>query len=161
MICVFTGHRPEKLPWGYNEADSRCLALKVMLSRAVEKMADTGVDTFCCGMARGCDMYFAEAVMDEKTRRPNLRLEAWLPCLSQADRWALDDRKRWERLLTGCDRVLVLEPVYSSGCMLRRDMAMVDQAQLLLSVWDGSAGGTGWTVSYARRKGKRIEGLWL
>ena len=26
--CCFTGHRPEKLPWRYDEGDSRCLALK-------------------------------------------------------------------------------------------------------------------------------------
>jgi len=23
--CAFTGHRPHKLPWRYNEADGRCL----------------------------------------------------------------------------------------------------------------------------------------
>ena len=26
--CCFTGHRPDKLPWGENESDPRCLALK-------------------------------------------------------------------------------------------------------------------------------------
>ena len=23
--CAFTGHRPKKFPWGYNEADARCV----------------------------------------------------------------------------------------------------------------------------------------
>ena len=26
--CCFTGHRPNKLPWGYREEDPRCLLLK-------------------------------------------------------------------------------------------------------------------------------------
>lgn len=26
--CAFTGHRPKKFPWGCNEADARCAALK-------------------------------------------------------------------------------------------------------------------------------------
>ena len=26
--CCFTGHRPAKLPWRYDESDPRCLRLK-------------------------------------------------------------------------------------------------------------------------------------
>ena len=26
--CCFTGHRPDKLPWGSRESDPRCLTLK-------------------------------------------------------------------------------------------------------------------------------------
>ena len=29
--CCFTGHRPDKLPWGTDESDPRCLALKARL----------------------------------------------------------------------------------------------------------------------------------
>ena len=30
--CAFTGHRPHKFPWKYDEADSRCIALKAALT---------------------------------------------------------------------------------------------------------------------------------
>ena len=30
--CCFTGHRPAKLPWGSDESDERCQALKLELS---------------------------------------------------------------------------------------------------------------------------------
>ena len=31
LTCTFTGHRAEKLPWGYNENDPRCRRLKQTL----------------------------------------------------------------------------------------------------------------------------------
>ena len=56
MICAFTGHRPERLPWGRNEDDARCAALKMLLRRTVQEVYDRGFHTFLCGMARGCDI---------------------------------------------------------------------------------------------------------
>ena len=41
VTCCFSGHRPARLPWGRNEADPRCLALKARLDQALEEvMAD-------------------------------------------------------------------------------------------------------------------------
>ena len=37
ISCSFSGHRPEKLPWGDNERDERCLALKDAIRQMVEK----------------------------------------------------------------------------------------------------------------------------
>lgn len=156
MVLTFTGHRPEKLPWGSDETDPRCAALKAQIAQAVAQAARTGADTFLCGMARGCDFYFAEAVLEQ-----GLRLEAYLPCPSQPDRWSAEDRSRYQYLLGECAAVYLLEPEYSEGCMLRRNRAMVDRADGLLTVWDGSSGGTGATVRYARRQGKQVTGLWL
>lgn len=161
MVCGFTGHRPEKLPWGTNEADPRCQALKLLIAREVEQAAAEGAALFCCGMARGCDLYFAEAVLRLKEKLPQMRLEAWLACPEQADLWPEADRLRWQRLLDLCDRVRVIEPYYSDGCMLRRDGAMVDGLDELITVWDGSHGGTGWTVRYAKRQGKSLRAIWL
>ena len=46
MVCGFTGHRPEKLPWGNDEQDQRCKALKLVIARQVEQLADAGVEVF-------------------------------------------------------------------------------------------------------------------
>ena len=87
MVCAFTGHRPEKLPWGSDETDPRCLALKEQIADRVERAFSLGYREFCCGMARGCDQYFAEAVLALALREPEVALDAWLPCPEQADRW--------------------------------------------------------------------------
>lgn len=161
MRLAFTGHRPEKLPWGTDEADPRCAALKIQIKRAIAQAAQSGVDTFACGMARGCDFYFAEAVLECRAEGTPLRLEAWLPCPSQPSRWSGEDRVRYESLLKECDAVYMVENTYSEGCMLRRNRAMIDWADILLTVWDGSSGGTQAAVRYAKRRGVEINALWL
>lgn len=161
MVCGFTGHRPENLPWGNDESDERCLALKERLRQVLRFRAEQGAKVFLCGMARGCDFYFAEAVLALKEEGLDLRLEAVLPCPEQPDRWPEEDRSRYERILVECDAVYLLEERYSEGCMLRRNRAMIDRCDWLISVWDGSRGGTGAAVRYARSKSVPVEGLWL
>ncbi len=160
MICAFTGHRPEKLPWGRMEEDPRCTALKVRLWEQINGMIASGADTFFCGMARGCDFYFAEAVAAQRLQNPGIRLVAWLPCPEQASRWSQADQYRYDALLAGCDRIITTASCYAPGCMLRRNRAMVDAADVLLSVWDGGSGGTASTVAYARWRGKPVIALW-
>ena len=44
--CAFTGHRPSKFPWRYDETDSRCVALKEELTGQITKLAEAGVTDF-------------------------------------------------------------------------------------------------------------------
>lgn len=161
MVLAFTGHRPEKLPWGSDESDCRCHALKFQIQTNIEQEIIQGTHVFCCGMARGCDFYFAEAVLALKENHSDIRLEAYLPCESQPSRWPEEDQARYRRILAQCDRVHLLQHVYTKGCMIQRNRVMVDGADALMSVWDGSAGGTGSTVHYAVRQNKPVISLWL
>lgn len=156
MLCAFTGHRPKRLPWGSDEGDPRCLALKQLMRQAVEQTRLWGCDGYLCGMALGCDTYFAELVLDM-----SLPLEVVLPCPGQADRWPEKDRRRYESLLLRASAIHVLEDCYSDGCMLRRNRAMIDRAQLLITVYDGRGGGTGSTVAYAKKRGVELLPLWV
>ena len=101
--CCFTGHRPDKLPWGIRENDPRCADLKARLAAALEAEYDAGSRHFICGMARGADLYFAEAVLDLRERRSGVTLEAARPCESQASRWPQEEQRRYQRILERCD----------------------------------------------------------
>lgn len=161
MVCAFTGHRPEKLPWGSRETDLRCCALKIQLDRAVRAAWEAGVTVFACGLARGCDVYFAEAVLRLQEQGADLSLEAWVPCPEQPGRWPEADQVRYRALLARCGRVHVVEPAYAPGCMLRRNQAMLRAAHRLISVYDGTGGGTGAAVAYAKRLGLPVDAIWL
>ena len=154
--CCFTGHRPMKLPWGMNEKDPRCLALKLELAARLEALAALGYRSFLCGMALGCDMYFAEAVLALRDRWPDVRLEAAIPFGDQPGRWNEEQRRRYNRLIDAADKLTVLQGHYTSDCMQRRNRYMVDRSSLLLACYDGRPGGTMQTILYAERSGVRV-----
>ena len=153
ITCCFTGHRPSRLPWGTNENDPRCTALKAELTARLEGIYQAGYRRFLCGMALGCDMYFAEAVLALRESHPDVQLEAVIPCGSQPDRWNLAQRQRYNSLLDRCDKVTVLQIHYTPDCMQKRNRYMVEHSALLLACYNGYPGGTQSTLLYAQRQG--------
>ena len=152
--CCFSGHRPPRLPWGSNEADPRCLALKARLASALAAAYDQGYRHFLCGMAQGTDLYFCQAVLDLRQAHPDVTIEAAVPFAGQADRWPAAAQARRLALLDQCDLETVVQHTYTPGCMGRRNRYMVDRSSLLLAVYDGTPrGGTMNTLAYAMRQG--------
>lgn len=151
--CCFTGHRPMKLPWGTRESDERCLELKAELAERLNSAYDLGYRRFICGMAIGCDMYFAEAVLALREIYPDVFLEAAIPCGSQPDKWRKDERLRYNKLVDAADKVTVLQTHYTPDCMQKRNRYMVDNSSLIIACFDGSPGGTMSTILYAQREG--------
>ena len=76
--CAFTGHRPKKFSWGYNEADIRCVALKKSLAQQIARLVDAGYTDFFSGMAEGADTWAALAVLALKKENPTLKLHCAL-----------------------------------------------------------------------------------
>ncbi len=150
--CCFTGHRPNKLPWREDETDPRCVKLKAAIKREVERAYERGYRHFICGMAQGADFYFCEAVQDLRDQRPDVTIEAAIPCEEQASRWSERDRERYFRLVGLCDFETVVQHHYDRGCMLRRNRYMVDHSSLLIAAFDGTLGGTMYTITYAMRQ---------
>ena len=157
--CCFTGHRPAKLPWRYDESDPRCAALKLRIRDAVELAYEQGYRHFICGMAQGCDLYFCESILALRVQHPEVTVEAAIPCPSQADTWPEAQRKRYRDLVAGCDFETMVSAQYTSSCMQRRDRYMVDHSSLLIAAFDGSSGGTRYTVEYALRRGISVVDL--
>ena len=156
MRCAFTGHRAKKLPWGYNERDPRCRDLKQRIYDTAEAVYSAGFDYFLCGMAEGCDLYFCEAVLALRSEHPEITIEAAVPFAGQADHWPKAERERYERLLSQCDKVTILQEDYSPGCMMKRNRYMVDHTDLMIACYDGQSGGTLNTLRYALERNKRI-----
>lgn len=153
ITCCFTGHRPSKLPWGDKETDPRCLALRKKLRTAVESACEEGYRHFICGMAQGCDFYFAEEVLSLKAQYPDITLEAAIPCPSQSEGWKAFDKRRYWDILERCDYETMVQNHYSPGCMQRRNRYMVDHSSLVIAVYNGQDGGTRRTLEYAIAQG--------
>ncbi len=155
--CAFTGHRPRKFPWGYDETDARCVALKQTLAKQIAKLVDAGYTDFLSGMAEGTDTWAALAVLALKKENPALKLHCVLPCEVQADKWAASARELYFSILEQADSVVYVSREYSKDCMLKRNRYLVDHAACLLAVYNGEwRGGTAMTVRYARKMGREI-----
>ncbi len=154
-VC-FTGHRPEKLPWGSDESDPRCRKLKITLADVLDTLYAEGFRHFFCGMAAGADMYAGEAVVALREEHPDVMLTAVIPFQGQERRLSKSLRERYFRLAEESDELVVLHSEHVPGCMMERNRYMVDRSGLLVTIYDGRPGGTRNTRNYAAAQGLTI-----
>lgn len=164
---AFTGHRT----YGGQAAAA--------LRATVGELYVRGFRTFLCGMAMGFDLAAAEAVLacrDSETGSafspaaapdphfphtpmPGLRLVAVIPFRGQESRFPAVDRERFRRVLAAADHSVTLSPSYHAGCYAVRNNYLVEHAALLVAWYDGSPGGTHYTVRRALGRGLEFINL--
>ena len=155
--CCFTGHRPQKLPWGPNENDPRCLETKRWIYMQIKQLYDLGYRQYMCGMAIGCDMYFAERVLILKAEHDDVLLFGAIPCASQPEKWNRAQKIRYTELLLKCGGSCRISEEYTGTCMMERNRFMVDNSSAVIACYDGYPGGTMKTILYAQRENKDIR----
>ncbi len=154
-ICTFTGNRPQKLPWGYDESDQRCVAAKAEINNLVLRSIEEGYKRFVCGMALGGDMYFAESVLEAK-KTHSIILECAVPFAGQDANWSAANRARYRKILDSADVVTVLSDCFTQWCMHARNRYMVDKSDRVIVMNYALSGGAFTTVAYAEKKNKEI-----
>ena len=155
LTCCFTGHRPQNL--GFERGSAAETALKNRISgELIRLITEQNVRHFISGMALGVDTCAAGIVLSLKEVYPDVTLECAVPCRGQDKRWNRADRAVYADVLARADKVTVLQEHYTSFCMQLRDAYMVDKADIVLAVWNGSKGGTAYTVNCARKRGRTI-----
>jgi uncharacterized phage-like protein YoqJ len=157
MIVAATGHRPDKLG-GYDSATRR-----VVEGHAWTILECIQPDGVISGMAQGWDQAMARAAISL-----GIPVIAALPCAGQEDMWPEAARIEYWRLLAEglvVSKIKVWEhPGYQTEtiaeAMKARNRWMVDNAGHVIALWDGSPGGTGHCVEYARSVGKPVLNGW-
>lgn len=156
-VCGFTGHRPSKLPWRYNETDSRCVALKTVLTEQITALIEAGVTQFLSGIAEGTDIFCSEIVLALREKNPKIKLHCILPCTAQAEKWSVSSQELYRSILGRADSVVYVSRDYHEKCMLDRNRFLVEHAAALLAVYNGERrGGTVATIRYAQKMGREI-----
>lgn len=155
--CSFTGHRPSRFSFGFDEESEKCVRLKQTLADEIERLIHSGVVVFHSGMALGVDIWAARIVLDMRRTHPGVKLIAALPCETQADKWSAAQREIYFDTLDECDEVVTLNTHYTSSCMFERNRWLIDHAEYLLAVYDGGErGGTAYTIRYADQQHRQI-----
>lgn len=154
-LC-FTGHRPQKLPWGFNEDDERCKGMEKTLREKIIEAIKNGYIYLISGMALGFDMISAEMVLELKKDYPQIKLICAIPCKDQYKVWNTEQIKRYKHILSKSDNVLCLYDTYNEKCMLERNDYMLTHSSMVIALYDGKGGGTGYTIKKAKELGKTV-----
>lgn len=150
MIIAGTGHRPDKLPLGYHPS------MMSLMKRTIRSVLPDNTTEIISGMALGWDTALALVALEE-----GIPLVAAVPFVGQETRWKEADQKVHRQIVRRASRVVVVSKGgYSPAKMQTRNMWMVDTADRILALWDGSDGGTANCVRYAQGERKLIENCW-
>jgi len=149
VFCA-TGHRPDKL----GGHDTQVLDGLVRLAEAY--LIHESPDAVISGVALGWDTAWAIAAL-----RLGIDLTAAVPFEGQESRWPEQSQKRYRKILSKAKRVeIVSEGGYSARAMQKRNEWMVDSSHRVVALWDGSSGGTGNCIRYAKSRNAEIDVLW-
>jgi len=148
MRVAITGHRPNKLPHEHSD----------YVAALVKAFRDLGADYVIEGQAAGIDLIAARAAWNIK-----LPYEAVMPYAGHINfnkdpKW----KTQYHEALMHADKLTVLleaETYPGAWAFHKRNQYMVDNADVLLSVWDGTSGGTAACIKYAIKKNKLIYNI--
>lgn len=156
-VC-FTGHRPNKLSWKYNEELDSCKKFKFDIENMLIKAIKNNYCYFISGMALGIDIICAEIVLKLKNIYKNVKLECAIPCFNQTKFWNEKDKIRYENIIKKCDKITYVSSCnYYIGCNQKRNVYMVDNSNAVIAVWNGYSSGTKNTIDYAKQKNLKIK----
>ncbi|MNH75645.1 hypothetical protein D3C73_278950 [compost metagenome] len=172
-VC-FTGHRPNKLGDCYSLTGDQSKYIKNKLKPIlIDLIENEGIERFISGGAIGFDQIAFWTVNGlKKTYYPDIKNIVAVPFRNQAIKWSDRETQQWyKRMLETADEVIYVDELheyrvdgviagdYHVAKMQKRDEYMVDNSRIVVAAHDGSKGGTGNCVRYARKAGKTIYTL--
>ena len=152
QTCCLTGHRI--IPPG-EEKKIMVRARNILLKLIREK----NVRYFGVGGAVGFDMLAAEYLLSLKAHKEQqIKIISVLPYPDwrETDDWTDELRRREDRILLGCDKVVYVRPEYEKNVFLLRDRKLVDGSAWCVSYCNRPRTGTAYTVRYALDHGVRV-----
>jgi uncharacterized phage-like protein YoqJ len=150
MIIAATGHRPDKLGGYHPRTQAR---LQLIAAEGLRIMEPSRVIS---GMALGWDTAVALAAIDLF-----IPLTAAVPFKGQESRWPEGSRRTYREILSMADEVVtVCEGGYHPAKLQVRNEYMVNQAEEILALWNGTPGGTRNCIDYAKEMRRPIYNVW-
>lgn len=147
-VVAFSGHRPNKLG-GYKLPNPTYIKVCQKIESTLKELNPEKVIS---GMALGVDQW--AAFISYKLKIPFI---AAVPFINQESKWTTFSQETYNKLIKlASEKVIVSDGEYSANKMQIRNEWMVDRCDQLIAIWDGSSGGTGNCVNYAKSKNKSI-----
>lgn len=158
--CVaFTGHREHKAIMQDCDLFTTGLTTSEQLVRELSNLIDEGYCTFLGGMAEGFDLLAAEVVLQLIEVNRGVKFIAVIPFRSQSNNFSPENKRRYLEMLERCDSSIILSEQYFAGCYSVRNDFLVENSSVLVTNFNGTKGGTAYTVKQAVKRKHRIIAL--
>ena len=119
-----------------------------------------GYRNFLCGMALGFDIEASEVALALRDELTGLQIVAVVPFEGMQRGFSEVWQNRFERIIAEADEVITLAPKYSVEVYAVRNNFLVDNSSACIAYFDGSKGGTAYTVRRAVKSLLRLTNIY-
>jgi len=160
----FSGHRPDRLPGKGDPNTMEAQKLILALRKQIEDAVRCGKIFYLHGGMAGFDIFAGEQVIEMKKQYPQIQLVTVAPYkqqfFSREKCWTPDWISRAQNVFDKQDIGVKIAEYYRKGIYYKRNRALINHSSLLISYHDGGAGGTKFTIDYAKEKGLTVRNLY-
>ncbi len=132
--CAIIGCFPMCFPWGFDEEDEGCTALKLILMNRISKLIGEGYTRFAVSLDCGVGLYAAESIHGLKETNEELEVICYVPYEEQATKWTPELRDRYFNALAASTEVINVAHRKTVGCEFRAHLETMTYADTVLGV---------------------------
>ena len=136
LCCAVIGQPPMRFPWGFDEEDEGCNALKLALAQKIMELRQQGVTRFAVVADCGIGLYAGEIVNALRQSDNELMLFVVTPHEEQATKWAPYLRERYFKLMEDCTIMEAASHRKTPDCEYDAYRKIIDYADMVLAVYD-------------------------
>ena len=134
--CAIIGCSPMCFPWGFDEEDEGCAALKLILINQISKLRGEGCTRFAVSMDCGVGLYAAEILHGLKGSEEELETICYVPYEEQATKWTPELRDRYFNALAACTEVVNMAYEKTVGCEFKAHLAAIKDSDTVIALYD-------------------------
>ena len=134
--CAIIGCSPMCFPWGFDEEDEGCAALKLILINQISKLRGEGCTRFTVSMDCGVGLYAAEILQGLKGSEEELETICFVPYEEQATKWTPELRDRYFNALAVCTEVVNVAYEKTVGFEFKAYLEAINEADTVMVVYD-------------------------
>ena len=134
--CAIIGCSPMCFPWGFDEEDEGCAALKLILINQISKLRGEGCMRFAVSMDCGVGLYAAEILYGLKGSDEQLETICFVPFEEQATKWTPELRERYFNALAACTEVVNVAYEKTVGCEFKAHLEAIKDSDTVIAVYD-------------------------
>ena len=135
-ICAIIGCSPMCFPWGFDEEDEGCAALKLILLNRITKLRNEGCARFAVSMDCGVGLYAADILRGLERSDAELETTCYVPYEEQATKWTSELRERYFNALAACTEVVNVAYEKTVGCEFEAHLEAINEVDTVIAVND-------------------------